>query len=291
MPRIKMNSNNASMELRAGELRLALRPDLGGCVAGLWLGSAPVLRSTEPGALESSRLSGCFPLVPYSNRLAHRRFTWQGSDYTTAPNFDNNPHSVHGTAWQQPWHATLTSESRVELHVAHRGNDHWPFAFEATQRFDLTPAGLRISMTVTNTDKAAQPVGLGWHPYFQKRLRSRLHLECSGRWESDPETQLPTRHVTQHSIDSDVKYLESDHCYDGWRGMARVRDEVMSVGITSSLSRAVVFTPATRDYFCVEPVSHASDAIHMADPLANGLVELSSGDTTQAWMQLDIAHA
>jgi aldose 1-epimerase len=40
-----------AVELSAGALRLALRPDLGGVIAGLWHGGLPVLRSTEPLAL------------------------------------------------------------------------------------------------------------------------------------------------------------------------------------------------------------------------------------------------
>jgi aldose 1-epimerase len=52
------------VELRAGDLRLALRPDLGGSIAGLWLGDTPVLRSCEPTALKAPRQSGCFPLAP-----------------------------------------------------------------------------------------------------------------------------------------------------------------------------------------------------------------------------------
>ncbi len=286
-----MNSNNAAIELRAGELRLALRPDLGGAIAGLWLNGAPVLRSTEPGALETSRLSGCFPLAPYSNRLGQRHFAWQGANYTTAPNFDDSPHSLHGTAWREPWHATQTGDASVEVEHSQRPNDDWPFAFDVTQRFEISPGALRVTMTLTNTDKATQPVGLGWHPYFHKRSRSRIHLECSGRWDTDPTTQLPTKHVEQHGVDSDVRYLDFDHCFDGWRGTAKLRDEVMSVGLTSSLSKVVIFTPPTRDYFCIEPVSHTSNAIHMADPLAQGLIALAPGASTQAWMQIDVAHA
>ena len=37
-----------ALELRAGELCLALRPDLGASIAGLWLGDLPVLRSVLP---------------------------------------------------------------------------------------------------------------------------------------------------------------------------------------------------------------------------------------------------
>ena len=35
-----MTIERMDIELRAGDLRLALRPDLGGCVAGLWAASA-----------------------------------------------------------------------------------------------------------------------------------------------------------------------------------------------------------------------------------------------------------
>ena len=70
-------------ELHAGALRLALRPDLGGSMAGLWHRGTPIMRSTEPALLEQARHSASFPLVPYSNRLGYRRFRWKGRDYTT----------------------------------------------------------------------------------------------------------------------------------------------------------------------------------------------------------------
>ena len=83
-------------ELHAGALRLALRPDLGGTVAGLWHRETPILRSTEPAALETSRAGAMYPLLPYSNRLGHRRFRWKGHDYTTRANVADSPHSLHG---------------------------------------------------------------------------------------------------------------------------------------------------------------------------------------------------
>lgn len=92
---------NETFELRAGALRLALRPDIGGSIAGLWHGDLPVLRSTAPAQLALARSSGCFPLVPYSNRLGYRRFRWKGRDYSTAANFDDSPHSLHGVGWRR----------------------------------------------------------------------------------------------------------------------------------------------------------------------------------------------
>lgn len=276
-----------SFELHAGALRLALRPDLGGCIAGLWHRETPILRSTEPDALVSSRASGCYPLVPYSNRLAYRKFRWKGHDYSTQPNFDDSPHSLHGVGWKRPWEIVSSSVLEVVLKLVHPGDADWPFPFEATQYFTLTPHSMHVEMVITNTAEIAQPVGLGWHPYFTKRARSRLHIELEGRWDSDA-AELPVRKVAQPGIDSDVSHLDFDNCFDGWSGPARIRDEKFSLQLSSSLNHLVVFTPQEKPYFCVEPVSHVSNAIHMADPAAHGLRTLAPGERFEATMNLEV---
>lgn len=278
-------------ELVAGDLRLALRPDLGGCIAGLWSAGEPVLRSTEPAALERSRLSGCYPLVPYSNRLGFRRFRWLGRDHTTEPNFDASPHSVHGVGWLRTWLVEESSPTRAVLGYRHEPDAHWPFAFEARQTFELDAAGLRVELGLTNLAAHVAPAGLGWHPYFPKRARSRLHIELDERWDADPGTELPTRRVPQPGIDAAVEHLRFDHCFEGWQGPARLRDEKLSLRLSSSLSRLVVFTPPDKPYYCVEPVSHVSNAMHMAEPAAHGLCALAPQESLQAWMRLDIARA
>ena len=281
-------SAKPSFELHAGALRLALRPDLGGCVAGLWHRDTPILRSTDPDLLTGSRPSACYPLLPYSNRLGYRKFRWKGHEHTTQPNFDANPHSLHGVGWQRPWEIVSSSVLEVVLRLRHKGDADWPFAFEASQYFTLTPQSMHVEMVFTNTAEIAQPVGLGWHPYFVKRARSRLHIELAERWDSDA-TQLPVRKVAQPGIDSDVSHLAFDNCFEGWAGPARIRDEKFSLQLRSSLSRLVVFTPQDRDYFCVEPVSHVSNAIHMADPAAHGLRSVAPGESCEASMTLEVA--
>jgi len=277
-----------SFELHAGALRLALRPDLGGSIAGLWHRDAPVLRSVEPAALTGARESGCYPLLPYSNRLGFRHFRWKGREYTTAPNFDGSPHSLHGVGWLRPWDIVSSSAVEVVLGLRHDADADWPFPFEARQYFTLTPHSMSVQMVFTNTGEVAQPVGLGWHPYFPKRARSRLHVELSDRWDADVN-QLPIRKVAQPGIDSDLAHLDFDNCFEGWRGPARIRDERFSLQLTSSLPYLVVFTPQDRDYFCVEPVSHVSNAIHMADPAAHGMRSVGPGESIDAAMTLEIA--
>ena len=288
-----MTLSSPAVELRAGDLRLALRPDLGGAIAGLWHGALPVLRSSEPADLATSHLSGCYPLLPYSNRLGYRHFRWLGKEYTTQPNYADNPHSLHGMGWQRPWMVESQragdDKGDAVLYLLHPGDADWPFPFEARQVFALTPAGLNVGLSIVNTASHAVPVGLGWHPYFVKRPRSRIHAELSDRWESDTGTQLPTRRVPQPGIDGDVSAMAFDHCFQGWSGPARLRDEKLRVQLTSSLNYLVVYTPKTRDYYCVEPVSHVSNAIHMADPAEHGLRTLQPGERFEAWMKLDIS--
>lgn len=274
-------------ELHAGALRLAIRPDLGGCIAGLWHRETPILRSTEPAQLTAARQSASFPLVPYSNRLGYRRFRWKGHDYTTQANFSDSPHSVHGVGWMRPWQVSSHSAIDLALRLEHRADAHWPFDFEATQFFSLTPQSFVAQLVITNTGDVVQPVGLGWHPYFPKRARSRLHIECSDRWDCDA-AHLPVRKVAQSGIDSDVSHLAFDHGFDGWTGPARIRDEKFSLQLRSSLSHLVVYTPQDKDYFCVEPVSHVGNAIHMADPLAHGIRALAPGEVFEASMSLDV---
>jgi aldose 1-epimerase len=277
----------AGLELRAGPLRLAVRPDLGGCMAGLWHDGTPVMRSAEPAEMQTSRPSASFPLVPYSNRLGHRRFDWQGAPYTTAPNFGDSPHSLHGVAWLRAWDVVSADEHELVLHYEHQPDEHWPFAFNVHQHFALSTTQLSVRLAFTNTAGLVQPVGLGWHPYFPKRPHSRLQARVSSRWERDA-VQLPTQSVAYAGIDDDIAHLHVDHCFDGWDGTAYIRDGLFALALSSSLRRLVVYTPGDKDYFCVEPVSHVNNAIRMPDPTRHGLIALPPGDSTAAWMKLDV---
>jgi aldose 1-epimerase len=175
-----------TLELTNGALRLALRADLGGAIAGLWHGGLPVLRSSEPAALSSTRAAACYPLVPYSNRLGYRRFRFQGHDYTTAPNFGDSPHSVHGVAWQRPWELLRSGATSAELRYVHVPDAHWPFAFECMQRFVLGEDTLEVHAVLANSGAVAQPGGLGWHPYFPRRSAAGCTWNCPTAGRATP---------------------------------------------------------------------------------------------------------
>lgn len=282
-----MTEPTTTIELRAGALRLALRPDLGGSIAGLWHGDIPVLRSTEPQALDAVCHAALYALVPFSNRIALGRFPWAGRAWDTHPTAEQGLHSVHGVGLSRAWSVAERGPDRAVLSLSYPGNAHWPFAFEAAQHIVLGATTLELTLSATNRADQAAPVGLGWHPYFPLRPRSRIHAELDGRWDADASL-MPVAHVSQHGIDADVSNLDFDNCFTGWQGEVRIRDERFSLVMTSSLRYLVVYTPHDKDYFAVEPVSHVSNALNMPDPAGLGVLTLQPGETASAWMKLEL---
>ena len=277
-----------SFELHAGALRVALRADRGACIAGLWHGETPVLRSVDPADLKDAGQAACFPLLPYANRLGHGRFRFKGRDHSISQNLQGEPHAMHGVGWRRAWIIDSHTAQDAVMSLSHRPDADWPYAFEAIEHVNLTPNALGVQLILTNTDSQPQPVGLGWWVRFPKRARSRLHIETGQRWEADV-TGLPIRRVNQPGIDGDVSHLDFDHAFEGWSGPARVRDERFSIQLRAGTSYLVLQSHPDDDEFAIAPCSHVPNAIHMADPTAHGLRSLQPGESCEMSMSFEIA--
>lgn len=277
--------------LKAGELSCEIEPRLGGCIAGLWLGDIPVLRSTPAAQLTTSRQAGCYPLVPYSNRIGGARLLWQGTQHPLVRNNGAEAHAIHGVGWQRPWQVLESDERSVFLSYEHRPDSSWPFAFDCSQGMRIDEHALSLTLSMTNQSAQPAPAGLGWHPYFVKRPRSHLAFVATGRWEMGPD-KLPTERHETSGLDAECETLDVDHCYDGWDGMAVLRDDVLQVRLSSSLRRVVVFTNRTRDSVAIEPVSHVNNAMNLAaggiDAAQLGLVILQPGESFSAEMTIEV---
>jgi aldose 1-epimerase len=282
------------IELRAGQLRCELHPQLGGCIGGLWLGDEAVLRSTPGAELTSARLSGGYPLVPFSNRIGHASLVWEGTQHPLVRNNGDEPHAIHGVGWQRPWAVLESGADSAMLSYNHQADASWPFAFDCSQTLRLLPNTLEMTLALTSQADRPAPVGLGWHPYFMKRPRSRIAFQATGRWEMGPD-KLPTERKPARGLDVDCGFLEVDHCYEGWDGTAHLRDERMHVTVRSDLTRLVVFTDTKRDYVAIEPVSHANNAVHLyaqgAPAQDLGLRVLQPGETMVAQMRIEVEPA
>lgn len=281
--------------LRNTELVCEIKPELGGCIAGLWLGDIPVLRSTHAVDLHSVRQSASYPLVPFSNRVGHATLQWQGTDHPLVKNWAPDPHAIHGVGWERPWAVLDASDTFALLSYEHKADAAWPFDFDTSQAFKLEAHALEMSLSITNQSAVSAPVGLGWHPYFMKRADARLHFDATGRWEMGTD-KLPTVRSSSTGLDGDCAQLAVDHCFDGWSGVVHLHDSVLHMRIVSGLSRLVVYTTPEHDTVAIEPVSHVNDAMNrMAQTGASadelGVCILQPGQTFSCEMRIEVERA
>ncbi len=281
--------------LSSTSMRCDIKPELGGCIAGLWFGDIPVLRSTPAHELVTARQAGSYPLVPFSNRVGHATLKWQGTSHPLVQNNMPEPHAIHGLGWQRPWQVLDQDGQLLMLACEHKADASWPFAFDASQTFRLSGNRLELTLSMTNQASVPAPAGLGWHPYFVKRSESNIAFEATGRWEMSDE-KLPTHREPSRGLDTACAGLDVDHCFDGWSGTVVLEDEKMRVRVDSNLSRLVVFTNATRDFVAIEPVSHVNNAINLlqtgaAQATELGVSVLAPGESMSVQMSIQVELA
>lgn len=266
---------SARVTIGDGLAEAEVAPADGGCLTAFrwhagdgvvdWLRPAP----SGPGVVPSD--SACFPLVPYSNRIRDGRFTFQGRAYRLAANFAPSPHSIHGHGWKLPWQVGTRKKSEVSLHYRHDGSE-WPVPYLAEQHFSLAKGTLTVEIAVTNEGETPMPAGLGLHPYFPRTPDCRLTAPVGNMWATDGEV-MPTELVLPPA-DADPaagllpEWSPLDNCFTGFGGEAVIDWPDYSASLTlacdPALAFLVIYTPPGKDFFCVEPVSHCTDAANLA---------------------------
>lgn len=280
------------VELRSGpvEARISTR---GGTILSLsWErdgGRVPLLR----GALcdDADALSaGCYPMVPFGNRVRDNSFSFGGRNYTLEPNTAWDPHYLHGDGWQAEWTVVGQGDGEVELAFSHMGKGT-PYHYEVLQRFTIADGALELWMSVTNSGAEALPFGLGWHPYFPitpqtvlKAPAARMWTETAG-WLPGEATEIPDD--LNFSKARPLPHRWANNGFEGWTGQAEIswpeRGTRLRLTADPLFKHAFVFVsdirfdPAfQRDYFCFEPMSHLANG-HNLQGLGD-LVVLAPGE-------------
>ena len=270
-----------------------------------------ILRHTPADALAgtNSRLLSCFPLIPFSNRIAWGRFSFGGETFQLARNFGDHPHTIHGNAWQREWAVTRQTGSEAELVLAHDpatdptavdGECHWPYKYKATLLYALKPDELDVTITVTNSDPRDQPVGLGLHPYQPRTPETSLAFRAGSVWhtgaDSLPDARLPVEGPWSFEPGRVIAGPALDNCYAAWTGRAEITRPEHGIHVTIAgddlFRHLVVYTPDGKPYFAVEPASNMTDAINHRDTVPDhGLRVLHPGDTLQRQVRFTVEDA
>ncbi|MBK3801039.1 aldose 1-epimerase [Azospirillum brasilense] len=282
-----------------GSLECTLCPGRGGVVASLaWSGAngtIDLLRPASDWALRhgSATDMGCFPLVPFSNRIAGGQFTFDGRPVRLPLDGDGNPHVIHGHGWRAAWTVEDATASSARMVFRHRA-DAWPWRYRATQTVVLEEDGASLTLSLVNEDDTPMPAGIGLHPYFPKPPGTRLTARVGGVWLNGP-TILPVERVAvpprwdfTAGIVMDRTVL--DNGFTGWDGVAALDwptlDRRLSIETEGPFGHLIVYAPPDADYLCVEPVSHMTDAVNRPEEPDTGLRRLEPGEELIGTMRL-----
>ncbi len=282
---------------------VVVTPEYGGAILGWMDDRTPVLRRPVADAILRGdvRGFGCFPLVPFCNRIALGRFAWQGRAYQLDRNSGDHPHAIHGVGWQRNWSVGDVADRTASLTLDHDAvGDRaraWPFPFDAALTCTLSGKQLRIGMTVTNRHTDMAPAGIGLHPYFGRRAGVTLQFEAGGVWING-EDALPARHAEvprewDHANGLPIGPARLDNCFTAWNRTARIGGIGRGVTITADAAfrHLQVYTPPQDDFFCIEPVSHVPDAINRTDLLpGQGMHVLQPGETLSGSVTIDLTQ-
>jgi len=262
----------ALLSLRAGRLAVDLAPQAGGSIARFAVdGVGDLLRPATAEALASGagKDTACYPLVPFSNRIANGRLAFDGEEVRLAPNWPGVRHPMHGDGWAHPWQVLRHAGRVAELAYEHDGRSGWPFRYRARQIITLDRSGLGVDFSVENLETRAVPAGLGLHPFFVREDDTELACRVRGVWRTDAEV-LPIEHMSvpaawDFSKPRRVDSVVLDHCFDGWDGHATIawprRRLRLALSATETFRHLVIYVPEGQPFFCVEPVSHANGAV------------------------------
>lgn len=286
-----------------GRQRLGLVPGKGGSVAA-WL--------LHPGTASQGRRAGApfhlwrpwcgddnafsvasLPLVPWSNRISGRGFEHKGRFYPLRPNREGEPCPIHGEGWLQPWEVLTHNPLRLDMRLESLRFMDSPYEYVVTQSYQLLPDGIGQTLTVTHLGSTPLPYGLGQHPWLLRTPHTRLQAQVQGVWLSHPN-RLPSEHRTvlgewdlRTGIPAHGPLI--DNAFTGWRGIARIEWPEDRWALSVQQSGAdnegclLVFRPEAGPTFCVEPVTHPVDAIHL--PGQPGLRWLDHGDSMTQELQ------
>jgi len=279
--------------------RVVLAPECGGAIASFRWGDGDRaidwLRAAHPAALArgDAGAMGCFPLIPYSNRIRGGRFAFAGATVRLAAS-PGDPHCLHGHGWRGRWEAERTGRDAAVLKYAHAADD-WPWRYEATQRIGLRAGALRVDLSLTNLSDAPMPAGLGLHPYFPATPLTRLEAAVDRMWKTDgeilPTTLVPPARGADPGEGITVAAVELDNAFTGWSGRGRIvwpeQGRALDMLADAPLRFLVVYTPAGAPWFCAEPVSNATDAFNLADAGRpdTGMIVIAPGATARAGVE------
>jgi aldose 1-epimerase len=255
---------------------------------------------------------GNYLLAPWSNRISRGLFTHEHQEHRLRKNSPDHT-AIHGDVRMRPWSVVRADAQCLEAVLDSRdcADFNYPFPFEYRHGISINGSRLTAGMWIKNLGERRAPAGMGFHPYFVRRLTSadpdveltlpaeKVYpaLRCiptgpaipvSGHLDLRPRTLLGRRNL--------------DHCYTSMKpGPVKILYPGTGVEIDLRMdmlfNHVVVYAPDTwwgwgpsRPFFCVEPVTHANDGFNLFAKgwEGTGVKELEPGESWGGSFELNV---
>jgi aldose 1-epimerase len=258
-----------------------VHPELGGRLGQLDLGDGPLLRGPAPELGWANW--GCYPLLPWSNRIPEGRLTVGSVEWRLPANWPDGS-AIHGLVASSPWAVTVATE-----HGAHLVTDAaaGPYAVRGELAYELGSDGLELLVTVVNHGEHAVPAGLGIHPWFRA---GRIRVPADEKWPGDPIPEGPPVAVgSEDDLRAGAVPPLMDRCFT-----ALTDRQVEVPGLTlrwdGPVTQVVVYS-GEPGWVAVEPVTMASDGFGLAARgiAGHGVRMLGPGDDLSVAYHFSIA--
>jgi len=243
-------------------------------------------------------------LVPWPNRLADGRYSWDGADHQVDITEPDTFTAIHGFLLWRPWSSVDHAASWVTVTAYLFPTPAYPFAIDVRVTYQLGDHGLEVTTTATNVGERAAPYGVGQHPYLSPGRGliddCELHLGASTRIVTD-ERLLPVRTEPVAGTDLDLRSprrlggLQIDHAFTdlerdeqgrAWAGLRGTDGATARLWVDEQYPFIQLFTGDTlapgrrRRGLGTEPMSMPPDALGSGE----GVIRLEPGaEHTARW--------
>ena len=272
----------------------------------------------------STSMGGAF-LLPYPNRIRGKvsddgktlTTTWQGHTLTLPANWSGKKpgaekHAIHGlilAAQVQDVKVADSADGQTVTGVIHGGNfgGHWLSATDVDFRIALKGDAVDVTITAKNVGNEAEPMAIGWHPYFAipsgDRTQARLEIpgdklaEVNNYDDVFPTGKLkPVKGTVYDYTKADGVPLDNHFLDDNFSDLKRTDGKVdvkitdpkanygISIqGLSPEIKTVQVYAPPTKQFVAVEEQYNFGDPFSKVwHGMDTGMVTLKPGQST-AW--------
>ncbi|MBX2882294.1 MAG: hypothetical protein KTR32_20265 [Granulosicoccus sp.] len=250
-------------------------------------------------AVSSELSAASFHMIPYSNRIRNGKFNFNERQYQLA-NASN--HAIHGALRKLPWRVTHASASSLTCDIASKDHPdiNWPWQIGARISQHVEGNKLSSILELENQSQEPMPAGLGWHPYFNRKINGSSAILTLPVTDVFPDTDGdclpigPAQKLPQALDFRKPRILDPlqriDCCLSGLSGNSIIHWQDAGIKLSLEASdkcRFLVFYNPDAPYFAVEPVTNANDAFNLHEQgVDSGTHVLAAGESFK--VQLDI---